>query len=212
MAAASTESTQAEILAPVTLPRITIEFCTQCKWMLRAAYLGQELLSTFALSLGEVALIPSTGGVFVVDIFYNERGSKFEEDDRNKDARPTGDVTVKSTRVWDRKVEGGFPETKVLKKLVRDIIDPSRDLGHVDGKKKAPTATPMVVNESSDIDMNGTATTAPTSLADFIAQTDTAAREQVAVNAGEKGGIKDVGSRDREVVRNADGSVCEGCR
>jgi len=40
--------------------------------------------------------------------------------------------------LWDRKAEGGFPETKVLKQRVRDHIDPNRDLGHSDkhGKKK----------------------------------------------------------------------------
>ena len=70
----------------------------------------------------------------------------------------------------------------------------------------------MVVNQSSDINMNETATNAPTSLADFIAQTEPAAREPDAVKAGEKGGIKDVGSRDREVVGNADGSICKDCR
>jgi hypothetical protein len=42
--------------------------------------------------------------------------------------------------LWDRKTEGGFPETKVLKQLVRDRIDPKKDLGHSDkgGKKKVP--------------------------------------------------------------------------
>ncbi len=34
--------------------------------------------------------------------------------------------------LWDRKVDGGFPETKELKRRVRDAIDPGRDLGHVD--------------------------------------------------------------------------------
>lgn len=40
--------------------------------------------------------------------------------------------------LWDRKTEGGFPETKVLKQKVRDRIDPKKDLGHSDvgGKKK----------------------------------------------------------------------------
>jgi len=42
---------------------------------------------------------------------------------------------VKRTRLWDRKKEGGFPETKELKRRVRDVIEPGRDLGHVDGKK-----------------------------------------------------------------------------
>jgi hypothetical protein len=36
----------ASVLAP--LPRMTIQFCTQCKWMLRAAYVGLEFL-TFSL-------------------------------------------------------------------------------------------------------------------------------------------------------------------
>ncbi|CSB18413.1 selenoprotein W-likeprotein [Vibrio cholerae] len=35
-------------------------------------------------------------------------------------------------QIWERKQEGGFPEAKVLKQRVRDLIDPERDLGHVD--------------------------------------------------------------------------------
>lgn len=35
-------------------------------------------------------------------------------------------------RIWDRRVDGGFPETKELKRRVRDVIQPGRDLGHVD--------------------------------------------------------------------------------
>jgi len=43
--------------------------------------------------------------------------------------------------LWDRKVDGGFPETKELKRRVRDVIEPGRNLGHVDrdyGRKKDP--------------------------------------------------------------------------
>ncbi len=43
-------------------PRIEIEYCTQCRWLLRAAWLAQELLTTFDGELGEVALVPGTGG------------------------------------------------------------------------------------------------------------------------------------------------------
>lgn len=43
-------------------PRVTITYCTQCQWLLRAAWLAQELLSTFAAELGEVALQPGSGG------------------------------------------------------------------------------------------------------------------------------------------------------
>lgn len=70
---------------------------------------AQELLSTFALSLGEVALIPSTGGVFVVEIFYDTSTIKAEDEDAREDEKSTGGMKVKSTRLWDRKVEGGFP-------------------------------------------------------------------------------------------------------
>jgi len=57
-------------------------------------YFAQELLSTFNTALGEVALQPSTGGTFVVEIFYGS---------------DKGDVHVEKAVLWDRKVEGGFP-------------------------------------------------------------------------------------------------------
>ena len=45
-------------------PEIVITYCTQCQWLLRAAWLAQELLSTFGDDLGKVSLVPGTGGVF----------------------------------------------------------------------------------------------------------------------------------------------------
>ncbi|TWG98007.1 selenoprotein W-related protein [Mesorhizobium sp. J18] len=86
--------------------RITITYCTQCQWLLRAAWMAQELLSTFGPELGEVALIPGTGGIF--------------------------EITCNGELIWERKRDDGFPEAKVLKQRVRDIIDPERDLGHSD--------------------------------------------------------------------------------
>ncbi|KAK9655763.1 hypothetical protein HCH54_000457 [Aspergillus fumigatus] len=97
-----------------TLPRITIKYCTQCKWMLRAAYFAQELLSTFSTSLGEVALVPCTGGTFIVSI------------------TSLSETEVRECVLWDRRVDGGFPEVKVLKSRVRNVVDPQRDLGHTD--------------------------------------------------------------------------------
>ena len=85
-------------------PRIEIEYCTQCRWLLRAAWMAQELLTTFEEELGEVALIPGTGGVF--------------------------NVRVKEKSVWSREQQGRFPEVKELKQLVRDVIAPGKDLGH----------------------------------------------------------------------------------
>ncbi|KTQ85397.1 hypothetical protein NS226_19770 [Aureimonas ureilytica] len=93
-------------LAPTSGPRVSIRYCTQCQWLLRAAWLAQELLSTFGPDLGEVALVPGTGGVF--------------------------EIHCDGQQVWERKVDGGFPEAKVLKQRVRDVIDPERSLGHSD--------------------------------------------------------------------------------
>jgi selenoprotein W-related protein len=93
-------------------PRIAITYCTQCQWLLRAAWMAQELLSTFGPDLGEVALVPGTSGTF--QIHYD------------------GDP------VWDRKTDGGFPDAKTLKQRVRDRLDPGRDLGHSDRKADAP--------------------------------------------------------------------------
>ncbi|KAJ5618047.1 hypothetical protein N7537_003161 [Penicillium hordei] len=107
-------------IAPVNvhLPRISIQFCTQCRWMLRAAYFAQELLSTFGTDLGEVALVPKTGGVFRVTIWH---GTMID-----------GVITTQESILWDRKRDGGFPEVKALKSLVRNVIAPNRDLGHTD--------------------------------------------------------------------------------
>ena len=144
--------------APVHLPRVAIAFCTQCRWMLRAAYFAQELLSTFGGSIGEVALIPATGGLFTVHLTYKPQGTEGAEDE---------DVQVQEVLIWDRKAEGGFPETKILKQRVRNHIEPSKDLGHSDkaaskvkgneggkeggdGKSTADAAGAVVVTEGSD--------------------------------------------------------------
>lgn len=89
-------------------PSIRITYCTQCNWMLRAAWMAQELLSTFGADLAEVTLVPGTGGVF--------------------------EIAVDGETVWERRKDGGFPEAKVLKQRVRDRVWPERDLGHADRK------------------------------------------------------------------------------
>ena len=122
----------------VTLPRITIEFCTQCKWNLRAAYYAQELLQTFGTSLGEVSLMPSTGGTFVIKLCSADNRTE-----PNKEVEER--MTVAEKVIWDRKEDGGFPETKELKGRVRNVIEPGRSLGHTDRalkKGKENNSTP----------------------------------------------------------------------
>jgi selenoprotein W-related protein len=88
----------------VPTPRLEITYCTQCRWLLRAGWMAQELLTTFPADLGEVALVPGTGGVF--------------------------QVRLDDEMVWDRAEQGGFPELPTLKQLVRDRVAPDRSLGH----------------------------------------------------------------------------------
>lgn len=103
------------------LPRVAITFCTQCKWMLRAAYFAQELLSTFGTSIGEIALIPATGGLFMVHLTFSPKPSAGD---------PISEI--REVLIWDRKAESGFPETKILKQLIRNHIEPEKNLGHSD--------------------------------------------------------------------------------
>lgn len=89
--------------------RVQIRYCTQCRWMLRAAWMAQELLTTFESELSEVALAPGTGGIF--------------------------EVHVEADRIWSRHEQGRFPDIKELKQLVRDHVAPDRNLGHTDRAK-----------------------------------------------------------------------------
>jgi selenoprotein W-related protein len=88
-------------------PSITIEYCPKCGWMLRAAYMAQELLTTFTEELHAVSLQPS------------ERSGSYI-------------VYVEGEVLFDRKREGRFPEIKELKQLVRDKVCPEKSLGHSD--------------------------------------------------------------------------------
>ncbi|MGH8560798.1 MAG: SelT/SelW/SelH family protein, partial [Nevskiales bacterium] len=83
---------------------------TQCRWLLRAAWMAQELLSTFEQEIGELTLRPGSGGVF--------------------------DIRANDVLIWSRKAQGRFPEIAELKQLVRDHVAPGRDLGHVDKGKE----------------------------------------------------------------------------
>jgi selenoprotein W-related protein len=87
-------------------PRLEIEYCTQCRWLMRAGWTAQELLTTFVDELREVALVPGKGGIF--------------------------EVRLDGETIWSRKEERRFPEMAELKQRLRDRIAPDRDLGHSD--------------------------------------------------------------------------------
>lgn len=89
--------------------QIKIIYCTQCRWLLRATWMSQELLTTFSEEIDELTLVPGTGGIF--------------------------EVYANGERIWSRKDMNGFPEITALKQLVRDVIAPEKSLGHIDRKK-----------------------------------------------------------------------------
>lgn len=87
-------------------PRLEILYCRQCRWLLRASWMAQEMLTTFSEELGEVALVPGTGGIF--------------------------EIRLDGALLWSRKERGRFPEMREIKQMVRDRVVPDRDLGHSD--------------------------------------------------------------------------------
>jgi len=88
--------------------KIDIKYCKKCRWLLRSSWMAQEILNTFEEEVDELSLLPGTGGIF--------------------------EITVNDQLIWSRKEMGGFPEIAELKKLVRDIVAPERNLGCIDRK------------------------------------------------------------------------------
>ncbi len=87
-------------------PRLEIEYCRQCRFILRATWMAQEILMTLGDEIGELALIPGMGGVFVIKL--------------------DGEI------IFSRDKERRFPESKEIKQLIRVQIAPEKSLGHSD--------------------------------------------------------------------------------
>ena len=100
------------ILGGVASPRLEIVYCTRCRWLLRASWFAQELLTTFETEIGEVALIPGTGGVF--------------------------EIRLDGELLWSRAERRRFPDPKEIKQAVRDRVAPGRSLGHSDVQGAEP--------------------------------------------------------------------------
>jgi len=71
--------------------------------------MAQELLSTFDGDIESLTLRPGSGGIF--------------------------EIHLDGTLLWSRKEAGRFPDIVELKRLVRDRIEPGRDMGHLDRAK-----------------------------------------------------------------------------
>lgn len=91
----------------VMKPIIEIEYCPKCGWLLRSAYIAQELLTTFTEELGGITLIPSAVS------------GRFE-------------MRLDKKVIFDRKSYGGFADIKWLKMTVRDLVAKDKPLGHTE--------------------------------------------------------------------------------
>ena len=92
-------------------PIVTIEYCPKCGWLLRAAYMAQEILTSFTDDIGAVTLRPS------------EVGGSYK-------------IFIDDKKIFDRKEYNGFPEIKLIKQIVRDVVNPGKSLGHADKKSE----------------------------------------------------------------------------
>lgn len=85
---------------------IEIEFCIKCNWLMRSAWMAQELISTFGKDIKAVSLIPGQNGIF--------------------------EIRVDDKTLWSLKDKGKFPDVKELKQTIRDYAFPDKTLGHLD--------------------------------------------------------------------------------
>lgn len=114
---------------------IEIHYCVKCKWMMRSAWMAQEILATFEDHVESVALWPS-----------HEAG--------------TFQIKINGTIVWDRRVDGGFPQPKELKQKVRDVLVPGKNIGHNEATKTSvpppqPLPVPRANSQQSQVAQDG---------------------------------------------------------
>ena len=88
-------------------PRVTITYCTRCKFLLRATWMAQELLTTFGDELGEVVIVPGSSGIFEVML--------------------DGEV------IASNRDEKKMPEPAEVKRAIRDRVSPGKRIGHEEG-------------------------------------------------------------------------------
>ena len=98
---------------------VAIRYCEGSGYLLRAAYYGQELLTTFcdgeldAISLQPIKNENENDGAFSVQLLTRDEAN-----------------TVKTLVLWDKLVSENFPQVKELKRMIRDVVTPEKDLGH----------------------------------------------------------------------------------
>ncbi|VEU23564.1 DEKNAAC104729 [Brettanomyces naardenensis] len=146
--------------APVSLPEVdnvmldyplvSISYCVRCHWMLRAAWYQQEILQTFGskqdsvisanasnvpkLTINSVILKPSLiAGTFTIAVKVKKNDNWIV--------------------VWDRKMDGGFPDSKIVKQKIRDLVRPGLKMNHLD--KPSTSSNGALLSSSSTTPRSG---------------------------------------------------------
>ncbi|GBL52604.1 hypothetical protein ACI3LY_004875 [Candidozyma auris] len=115
------------------LPKVSIYYCARCKWQNRAVWYMQEVLQTFSDPeknlVPEVALCPSfeNPGLFQITV-TTEQGEQIVYKRRMKKVA----VEEQSEAYY----YDGFPDSKLVKNLIRDALFPESGLGHAENKQR----------------------------------------------------------------------------
>ena len=88
-------------------PRLEIEYCRRCGFLLRSAWMAQEILQAFPEEVAELALVPGSGGHFI--------------------------IRLDGEKLFSRRAEGRFPQPKEIKQAIAERLDPERRFGHRQG-------------------------------------------------------------------------------
>lgn len=94
---------------------ISITYCRECNFALRASWVAQELLHTFEDYVSGVTLVPGRGGVF--DVRYGDQ------------------------LIFSNQAAGRFPETRELRELLAARIEDAPRSRH--SKTDAPADAPI---------------------------------------------------------------------
>ncbi|KAL7576009.1 hypothetical protein ACA910_000796 [Epithemia clementina (nom. ined.)] len=125
---------QAADMQNVPLPNVAITYCTGCRWLLRAAYYAQELTATFDEEIHSLTLIPSRpprkGGAFLVSATQSP---------------------MTTSILWDRAVEGQFPDTTELKERLGALLNPQGQHDEPENKQTELMAS-VILDDMDDED------------------------------------------------------------
>ncbi|ODV85276.1 hypothetical protein CANARDRAFT_28542 [[Candida] arabinofermentans NRRL YB-2248] len=129
----------------ISYPLISISYCVKCKWMLRANWYQQELLQTFSSKPVELVVPTQTDtSASASDSASNEQETLLINSVLLNPSLKPGTFkialyqsnTSEPIIIWDRTIDGGFPDSKIIKQKIRDVLLPGFHMSHLDKANK----------------------------------------------------------------------------